>query len=168
MRVARLHVVEGRVEAGVDGEVELLGGVVGERNARRGRLRVVHKEVNAPELGHRLVNNALRNRLVVGGRVDVCLRGQHLDAVSALELLLRGVEFLHVAPGDDEVCALFGERCGDAVADRSGGAVLERRKASARDDGRLSTVEAHGSSLLMGISPAIGVWTDSSHMWLAR
>ena len=74
MRVARLHVVEGRVEAGVDGEVELLGGVVGKRDARRGRLRVVHEEIDASELGHRLVNDVLRNRLVVGGRVDVGLR----------------------------------------------------------------------------------------------
>ena len=168
MRVAGLHVVEGRVEAGVDGEIELLGGVVGERNARRGRLRVVHEEINAPELGHRLVDDALRNRLVVGGRVDICLRGQHFDAVSALELLLRGVEFLLVAAGDDKVRAFLGERRGDAVADRSGGAVLQCREAGTCDDGGLSTVEAHGSSLLMGIPPAIGVWADSSHMWLAR
>ena len=134
VRVTRLHVVEGSVQAGIQRQVELGGGVVGDGDAGSGCLSVVHQRIDAPELGHDLVDGGLHDGLVVGLGVHVGLDGQHADAELALKTLLGGFELLHVTAGDGKVCALFGEGGGDAEPDGARGTVLQRCKARAGDD----------------------------------
>ena len=134
MRVACLHVIEGSVQAGIQRQIELGGGVVGDGDAGSGGLGVVHQRVDAPELGHNLVDGGLHNGLVISLGVHVGLDGQHADAELALKTLLGGFELLHVTAGDGKVCALFGEGGGDAEPDGARGTVLQPRKASSGDD----------------------------------
>lgn len=134
MRVGLLHVQVGCVETRVDSKVELVHRVVGNGHARGGSLRVVDHGVDAAELFDGLIDNVLNHGLVVLTSRNVCLHGQHLDAVFSLEALLGILELGHVAAGDNEVRALFGERDIDAIADGSSAAVLERRLAAAGHD----------------------------------
>ena len=147
MRIRLLHIEEGRIETGVDGEVELLGRVLLDAHARGARLRVVDHGVDATELGDSLVDNVLHDGLVILSGRDICLNGQDLDAVLGLERLLGRLELSHVAPGNDEIGALLRERDIDAVADRTGAAVLERGLSTACDDNRLSLEKSHCDSL---------------------
>ena len=101
--VAGFHVVESGVEAGVDGQIELLGGVLGQRHA--------------------------------GGRADIGLHGQHLDAVEAFQLLLGCFQLLDIAACDDEVRALLGVCGGDAVADGAAAPILQDSAPCAGNDG---------------------------------
>ena len=88
----------------------------------------VHQRVDAPELGHNLVDGGLNDSLVVSLSIYVCLNRQHADAELALKTLLGGFELLHVTAGDGKVCALFGEGGGDAEPDGARGTVLQPAK----------------------------------------
>ena len=108
--------------------------MVGDGDAGSGGLCVVHQRVDAPKLGHDLVDGGLHDGLVIGLSVHVGLDGQHADAELALKALLGGFELFHVTAGDGKVCALFGEGGGDAEPDGARGTVLQRRKACSGDD----------------------------------
>ena len=154
VRIARLHVVEGRVQAGIQRQIELGGGVIGDGDAGSGGLGVVHQRVDTTEFGHDLVNGSFHNRLVVGLGVNVSLNGQHTDAELALKALFGGLELLHVTAGDGKVCALFGEGGGDAEPDGARGTVLQRCKARAGDDDGFAGEVTHvrlPSSCVLGI-----------------
>ena len=128
--------------------------MVGDGDAGSGGLGVVHQRVDAPELGHNLVDGGLNNRLVVSLSIYVCLNRQHADAELALKTLLGGFELLHVTAGDGKVCALFGEGGGDAEPDGARGTVLQPRKASSGDDDGFSGEVTHvrlPSSCALGI-----------------
>ena len=155
MRVACLHVIEGSVQAGIQRQVELGGGVVGDGDAGSGCLSVVHQRVDAPELSHDLVNGRLHDGLVIGLGVHVGLDGQHADAVLALKTLFGGFELLHVTAGDGKVCALFGEGGGDTEPDGARGTVLQRRKARSGDDDGFAGEVTHvrlPSSCALGVN----------------
>ena len=156
MRVARLHVVEGGVQARVDGQIELVGGVVGQGNAGSGGLSVVHQHVDAAELLDGQIHHILHHRFVVGARVHVGGHAEHLDAELGLQLLLGRLQLLHVAAGDDQVRALLGIGGGDAVSDGTGAAVLQCREAGAGDDGGLTFEKTHGASLVEWRGTALG------------
>ena len=143
MWVACLHVIEGSVQAGIQRQVELGGGVIGDGDAGSGGLGVVHERVDATELGHDLVNGSFHNGLVVGLGVNISLNGQHTDAELALKALLGGLELLHVATGDGKVCALLSEGGGDAEPDGARGTVLQRCKARSGDDDGFAGEVAH-------------------------
>ena len=150
MRVGLLHIQEGGVETGIDGQVELIHRVVCDGHARGRRLSVVDHGVDAAKLSDCLVDNVLDYRLVVLAGRDVRLNRQHLDAVLGLQALLSSIELRDIATGDDEVRALLCERDVDTVTDGAGAAVFKGRLATAGDDNDLAVEHAHGSSLLVG------------------
>ena len=117
--------------------------MIGNGHARGGSLCVVDHSVDAAKLFDGLIDNVLNHGLVVLTSRNVCLHGQHLDAVFSLEALLGILELGHVAAGDNEVRALFGKRDIDAIADGSSAAVLERRLAAAGYDHGLSVKQSH-------------------------
>ena len=122
--VAGFHVVESGVEAGVDGQIELLGGVFGQRHTGGRSLRIVDEHLNAAEGIDSLLD-----------RADIGLHGQHLDAVEAFQLLLGCFQLLDIAACDDEVRALLGVCGGDAVADGAAAPILQDSAPCAGNDG---------------------------------
>ena len=143
MRIAGLHIVEGCIEAGVHGEIELLGSVIGQGDAGGGSLCVVDENVDAAELLDGLVDDVLDDSCVVCASVHVSSDDEDFNAVLALELLLGGLELLHVAAGDDQVAA-FLSVCGcDAETDGASGAVLQSSEASAGDDSGFTLQKTH-------------------------
>ena len=143
MRVARLHVVKRRVQARVQRQVELLGGVVGNGNARRGRLRVVHQRIDAAKFRNHLINSRLHYGFVISLRVHIGGDGQHANAEFAFKAFSGRLKLLHVAAGDGKVCALFGKRSSNAETDRPRRTVLKRRETCAGDDDRLTSKVTH-------------------------
>lgn len=131
VRIGLLHVQVGSIQTGVNGQVKLIHGVIGNGHARGAGLSVVDDGVDATELLNRLVDNVLHDGLVVLAGGNIGLNRQNLDAVLSLERLLGSLELGDVAAGDDEVRALLGKSDIDAVADGAGGTVLERGLAAA-------------------------------------
>ena len=82
-----LHIEEGGVQAGVDGLVKLLLGVLGQGDAGGRVLGVVDQKVDAAQGVRRLLHHG-RHLLL---HAAIGLAGQHLHAVEPLQLLL-GVE----------------------------------------------------------------------------
>ena len=111
--VAVLHIEEGGVQAGVDGLVKLLLGVLGQGDAGGRVLGVVDQKVDAAQGVRRLLHQG-RHLLL---HAAIGLAGQHLHAVEPLQLLLGVVQLLGVPAGDDQIAALLGEGGGQAVAD---------------------------------------------------
>ena len=99
-----LHIEEGGVQAGVDGLVKLLLGVLGQGDAGGRVLGVVDQKVDAAQGVRRLLHH-----------------GRHLLLHAAIglagQLLLGVVQLLGVPAGDDQIAALLGEGGGQAVAD---------------------------------------------------
>ena len=108
-----LHIEEGGVQAGVDGLVKLLLGVLGQGDAGGRVLGVVDQKVDAAQGVRRLLHQG-RHLLL---HAAIGLAGQHLHAVEPLQLLLGVVQLLGVPAGDDQIAALLGEGGGQAVAD---------------------------------------------------
>lgn len=146
VRIGLLHIQVSGIQAGVNGQVELVHGVIGDRHARSAGLGVVDDGVDAAELGDSLVDNVLNDSLIVLTSRNIGLNGQDLNAVLGLERLLGGLELGNVAAGDDEVCALLGKSDIDAVTDGTSGAVLERGFAATRDDHGLTSEKSHTKS----------------------
>lgn len=81
--------------------------MVGERNARSGRLRVIDQNVDSAEGFDRLIDHPLNDREIVSACVDVCLNGQHANAVEPLQLFLHILELFDIAPRNYQISALF-------------------------------------------------------------
>ena len=135
VRIASLHIVERGVKPRVNGQIELVGGVIGNGDARGRSLGVVHQHVNAAELLDCGIDNALHHGLIVGAGIYVGLDGEDLDAVLALQLFFRRFQLGYVASGNDKVCAFLGVGDGNAVADGARFAVFQLGHAGAGDNG---------------------------------
>ena len=136
-------------EAGIERQIKLIGRVLLDRDARGRGLRVVNEHVDAAERFHGFIDYVLHHGLVVRAGVHVSLHDEHLDAVQALQLLLRVLKLFHVAARDNEVRALLGVRGSDAVADGAAGlAVLQDGSARAGDDRGLTSQKTHVKNLL--------------------
>ena len=146
MRIGLLHVQIGGIQTGINGQVKLIHGVVGDGHARGAGLSIVDDGVDAAELLNGLVDDVLNNGLVVLTSRDIGLNRQNLDAVLGLEGLLGSLELGNVATGNDEVCALLGKSDIDAVTDGASGAVLKRGLAAAGDDHGLTSEKSHTKS----------------------
>lgn len=147
--IAGLHIIEGGVQAGIEGEVEVLGGVIGQRHAGSARLGVVDEHIDAAERLDGLVDDVLDDGLVVSAGGHVGLNRQDLHAVETLDLLLGVLQLLHVASGDDDVGALLGVGGDNAIADGAAAlSVAQNRTAAAGDDGGLIRQKSHGDPLL--------------------
>ena len=146
MRIGLLHVQIGSIQTGVNGQVKLIHGVVGDGHTRGAGLGVVDDGVDAAELLNGLVDDVLDDGLVVLTSRDIGLNRQNLDAVLGLEGLLGGLELGDVAAGDNEVRALLGKSDIDAVTDGASGAVLKRGLAAAGDDHGLTSEKSHTKS----------------------
>ena len=106
VRIGLLHVQIGSIQTGVNGQVKLIHGVIGDGHARGAGLSIVDDGVDAAELLNGLVDDVLDNGLVVLTGRDIGLNRQNLDAALGLEGLLGSLELGNVAAGNDEVCAL--------------------------------------------------------------
>ena len=155
VRIGLLHVQIGGIQTGVNGQVKLIHGVVGDGHARGAGLSVVNDGVDATELLNRLVDNVLHDGLVVLTGGDIGLNRKNLNAVLSLERLLGGLELGNVAAGDDEVRALLGKSDIDAVTDGASGAVLERGLAAAGDDHGLTSEKSHTKSFQIATGPPV-------------
>ena len=82
--VAGLHIIEGCVQARIQGQVELLGGVLGQRDAGSRGLCVVDQYLNAAKGVNGLLHYILHGGFVVAAGAHIGLHRQHLDAVLAL------------------------------------------------------------------------------------
>ena len=107
VRIGLLHVQIGSIQTGINGQVKLIHGVVGDGHTRGAGLSVVNDGVDAAELLNGLVDDVLDDGLVVLTSRDIGLNRQNLDAVLGLEGLLGSLELGNVATGNDEVCALL-------------------------------------------------------------
>ena len=146
MRIGLLHVQVSSIQTGINGQVKLIHGVIGDGHARGAGLSIVDDGVDAAELLNGLVDDVLDDGLVVLTGRNIGLNGQNLNAVLGLERLLGGLELGDVAAGDDKVCALLGKCDIDAVADRASGTVLKRGLAAAGDDHGLTSEKSHTKS----------------------
>ena len=143
MRIGLLHVQIGGIQTGINGQVKLIHGVIGDGHARGAGLSIVDDGVDAAELLNSLVDDVLDDGLVVLTSRNIGLNRQNLDAVLGLEGLLGSLELGNVATGNDEVCALLGKSDIDAVADGASRAVLKRGLAAAGDDHGLTSEKSH-------------------------
>ena len=143
VRIGLLHVQIGGIQTGVNSQVELVHGVIGNGHARSAGLSIVDDGVDAAELLNGLVDDVLNDGLVVLASRDIGLNRQNLNAVLSLERLLGSLELGDVAAGNDEVCALLGKSDIDAVADGASGAVLKRGLAAAGDNHGLASEKSH-------------------------
>ena len=141
--VARLHIIECGVQTGIQCEIELLGGMVSQRNAGCGSLRVVNQHVDAAEGVNRLFDDIVHNSLVVRAVIHVRLHAHHLHAIEAFQFFLRVGQLLHVAARDDQIRAFLGVSGRNAVANRTAAAVAELRIARAGNNRRLSCQKTH-------------------------
>ena len=146
MRIGLLHIQIGGVQTGVNGQVKLIHGVVGDGHARGTGLGVVDDGVDATELLDGLVDNVLHDGLVVLAGGDIGLNRENLDAVLGLKRLLGSLELSNVTTGDNEVRAFLGKSDIDAVADGASRAVLKRGLAAAGDDHGLTSEKSHTKS----------------------
>ena len=97
--VAGLHVVESGVEAGVDGQIELLGGVFGQRHAGGRSLCIVDEHLNAAEgidgkiaLADRVKGQSLvTTSMTLSGVFANFAGGIMLDALGVGHVLLAGI-----------------------------------------------------------------------------
>ncbi len=159
VRVGLLHVQVGGIQTGVNGQVKLIHGVIGNGHARGAGLSVVDDGVDAAELLNGLVDDVLDDSLVVLTSRNIGLNRQNLDTVLGLEGFLGGLELGDVAASDDEVCALLGKSDIDAVADGASGAVLKRGLAAAGNDHGLTSEKSHTKSFQI----ATGLPVDCAH-----
>ena len=126
------------VQTGVQRQIKLLGGVVGQGHAGCGCLCIVDEHINAAEGFDGLVYGCLCDGSVVGTCRDVRLYRKHLHAVETFQLFLGFFQLLDVAAGDDNVGAFLGICGGDAVADGAGLAAFQYCSAAAGDDDGLT------------------------------
>ena len=87
-RITGLHVVEGSVEAGINGEVELVAGVVSQGDAGSRSLSIVNQDIQLTKFLFNLVDNVLDDGPVIGLAVNVRLDGEDLNAILLFEFLL--------------------------------------------------------------------------------
>jgi len=123
--VAGLHIIEGCVQARIQGQVELLGGVLGQRDAGSRGLCVVDQHLNAAKGVNGLLHYILHGGFVVAAGAHIGLHRQHLDAVLALQLLLGLFQLFHIAAGDHKVCTLFCVGRSNAVSNGTAAAILQ-------------------------------------------
>ena len=119
MGIAGPHIVKRGVEPGIEGQVKLLGGVVGQRHPRGGGLGVVDKHVNAAKGPDGLINDPADHRLIVAAGGDIGPDRQDFDAIKPFQLLPGFLQLLEVPAGDDQIASLLGVSDGDAVTDRA-------------------------------------------------
>ena len=83
--IGLLHVQIGGIQTGVNGQVKLIHGVIGDGHARGASLSVVDDGVDATELLNGLVDDVLDDSLVVLTSRNIGLNRQNLDTVLGLE-----------------------------------------------------------------------------------
>ena len=133
--MADLHIIKGRIEAGINGQIELFGRVVGKGDARCRGLGVVYKDLYAAEGIDGLLYDVIDNSFVIGMGADIGDRCKDLYAVFGLKLFLCVDQLLLIPSGDDKVGALFCICRRNAIADRTATSVAEDRASRSCDYG---------------------------------
>jgi hypothetical protein len=149
IRIAFAHIEERGIEPRIDSQIELVERVIGQRDAGRGGLGVVHEHVDPSERLDGLLHDVPDGRLVVPVRAHVGLHRQDADAVEPFQLFLGRFEFLDVAACNRQIRALLGVSGRDAVADGADAAVLETGFAAAGDNRCLALQDSHGAAAFL-------------------
>ena len=136
--IAGLHIVKCSVQAGIKGQIKLLGGVLCQRHAGSGCLCVVHQHLNATKGIHSLIDDILHGGFVVGACTHICLHRQNADAILGFQLVFCLFQFFHITASDDQICALFCKGGGNAIANGAAAAIGKYGAACAGDDSGLT------------------------------
>ena len=123
--IAGLHIVKCSVQAGIKGQIKLLGGVLCQRHAGSGCLCVVHQHLNATKGIYSLIDDILHGGFVVGACTHICLHRQNADAILGFQLVFCLFQFFHIAAGDHKVCTLFCVGRSNAVSNGTAAAILQ-------------------------------------------
>lgn len=101
VRVAGFHIIECRIQTGVDSKVKLLCCVILYSYARSRCLSVVYKYVDTSEFFYSGIKNRLCNSLVVCTRFNVCGDSKNFDSLQLFKLFLSLVKLSLVSSRDD-------------------------------------------------------------------
>ena len=132
--MARLHVIECGIQSGIQCQIKLLRGVIGQSNAGSGGLCIVDQHVDSAEFFHSLVHYILNRRLIIGTGTDIGLNRKHLDAVQSFQLFLGCLQLFHISAGDNQVRP-FLRICGcNSISNRAAASVTECGAAASRNN----------------------------------
>ena len=116
---------------------------VAEGDAGSGSLGIVDQHIDPSELLHGLLHHFIHHRLIVGIGIHIRRKDQNPDPVEALQLFLRILQLLHIAPCDHEIRPFLCVSRGNPVPDGSAASVAQNGPSRSRDNCCLTCQKTH-------------------------